>query len=1078
MKRFAALALLSPAVLLAQTVTLTPNPLAPTTATVSTVRTVTVPEGAGLLSPTITSVVVVPSLAPAPNGTSAAITNVATAGADLVLTLGLSFPSGTTYRINFQFSTAGAGTLTGSVDIQVAAPPLISTTPMPNGQVGVTYVATTVTISNGLQPFTIGTSGNFPPGLTLTPSTNSFTVSGTPTTPGTYTWSAVVTDASGVQRTRSYTVVIAAAPLAVSTTSLPAGVFNTAYGPVNLAATGGVAPYTWSIDPGPTLHNGLTLSSGGAISGTPLQAGSRAITFRVTDSQQTPATATATLTLNVTAPTLSVNAVTLPTGTRTVAYNATFTATGGVPGYTFAVTQGALPPGLTLASGGALTGTPTQTGTFNFTVQATDTQPVSAQRVFSITVIDPPQITSPANLPAGVQNSSYYFAFSATGGQAPYTWERVGEGPLPAGLTLGSNGQLTGTPTTQQTRTFMVRVTDALNNTAEAPFTLVIGPALQIVTAALPNGAVGAPYNLQLLASGGVPPYYWSLLQQGEVQPSVAPGLTLSESGLISGTPLVAGTTTFTVLVYDDRETSRQRTFTLTIGSSLAITSTTLPAGTRGTPYSANLTGSGGTQPYNWALVGGGLPPGLSLSSAGAVTGTPTDSGNFTFNVRLSDPNGSVTGQVSISIGDAPISIAASNLPAGRVGRSYSGAIRLEGGGVAIFDLTGGSLPPGLSLLPDGNITGTPTSAGTFNFSVRAGSGTASDSRSFSIQILPPPPSVTTDSLPEGTVNTPYTGSVGFTGGVAPVRLSATGLPAGLTMSEGGSITGTPTEEGQFQVAVTATDSTNESSTRNVLLRIRTPLVDGLTLVDGVVGRSYVAALVVSGGAPPYTFALIGGLPPGLTLESTGRITGTPTAEGTFRVEFRVTDSGNRVITSTTDLRVRPELAIAAPGIVNNEVPPGLRGGTFNFAFEATGGLPPYAWSMEGAPAGLVIDPVTGRVTGSPTRAGTFNITITLVDNGGRTSRTYRLVVESDLALPAQTLPDGVLGTAYSATLNRTGGNPPYTFSIETGSLPTGISLTPEGNLTGTPTQSGTFNFTARVDDGDSAAASRLYALT
>ncbi|HBY63886.1 MAG TPA: hypothetical protein DEH78_29015 [Solibacterales bacterium] len=1078
MRKLLALAVLAPAGLLYGQLTLTPNPLAGTTATApATTRTVTIVGGVNLTNVQVVSVTVLPSGAPAPVGTVVTVANSAASGADLVLTLNLQFVVGLTHRITIQGSAGEP--VSGTVDIPVVAPPTVGTTPMPNGQVGVAYASTTVLITNGTQPFTIVSTGSFPPGLTLTPAAASFTVAGTPTAPGTFAWTAQVTDAAGVVRTRSYNVTIAPAPLVITTTSLPSGAFNTAYGPVGLAATGGVGPYVWSVDPGPALFTGLSLSGLGSLSGVPSQAGTRVINFRVTDSAVPPVSTAAALSLTITAPPVSVDAITLPTATRTAAYNATFTATGGVPPYTFTVSGGTLPNGLTLAPGGALTGTPTASGSFNFTVRATDGQPQFGERSFTLTVIEPPQVTSAAP-PNGTQGVPYSFTFTNSGGQGPFAWALVSPGVLPAGLTLSPGGVISGTPTAAESRTFSVRLTDGLGNVVTAgPYTITIAPPLTIVTTTIPNGTAGAQYAFQFTASGGQGGYSWSLPPAGEVTQTPPPGMTFSAGGLLSGTPPQTGTFPMLVQVRDAANNTFTRSFLFTVGSALTITSTTLPNGSRGTAYAANLTSSGGSGAVTWIVTGGTLPPGLTVAPNGAVTGTPTDSGTFVFNVRASDStNAQANAAVSLTIVDPPIEIAPGGLPAGRVGRSYSASVRLQGSGVAIFDLAGGSLPPGLSLLGDGSITGVPSASGTFSFNVRASAGTATSTRSFTIRIAPLPPSVTTDSLPEGTVGVSYTGMVGTVGGDAPIRLSATGLPAGLSMSPNGSITGTPTEAGDFTVAVTATDASGESTGRNVSLRIRDPLSGGSSLPNGVVGRQYSAPLTIGGGTPPYSFSLIGGLPAGLSLATTGLITGTPTTEGRSMVEFRATDASGRVFTASVELVIRPELGINAPGIVNNQVPPARRGGDFGFLFEGVGGDPPYRWTMSGAPPGLTIDPLTGRITGSPTRSGVFNITITLTDRGGQTSRTYRLTVDSDLVLGDQTLPPGVLGAAYNATLNRLGGSAPFVFALENGALPTGITLQPDGRVTGIPTQSGTFNFSARVDDADSASAIRAYVLT
>ncbi len=168
-------------------------------------------------------------------------------------------------------------------------------------------------------------------------------------------------------------------PLAITATPLPNGTTGTAYNST-LAATGGAPPYTWALASG-ALPTGLNLGAGGVISGSPTAAGTFTFTARVTDS--IGGTATAVLTITVVGPPLLIATTTLPNGTLTpplTPYSFTFVATGGTPGYTWAITSGALPPGLgTLSAGGVISGTPTTAGTFTFAVKVTDATTPTAQ---------------------------------------------------------------------------------------------------------------------------------------------------------------------------------------------------------------------------------------------------------------------------------------------------------------------------------------------------------------------------------------------------------------------------------------------------------------------------------------------------------------------------------------------------------------------------------------------------------------------------------------------------------------------------------------------------------------------------
>jgi hypothetical protein len=251
---------------------------------------------------------------------------------------------------------------------------------------------------------------------------------------------------------------------------------------------------------------------------------------------------------------LNITTTSLPSGTLNYQYSATLGASGGVPPYTWSVPSGSLPPGLNLDSAsGAISGTPTTTGTYPFTVQVADSQspPATASAPLSITVnATLTQLTVVTTaLPPGTQNTGYSAMLAATGGVTPYTWS-VTAGSLPVGLHLNANsGAITGTPSGAGISNFTVQVTDFQLSTATAPLSITITPAvpLRITTTSLPSGTAGTAYSATVVAIGGVYPYSWSIT--GGALPA---GLGLNPStGAITGTPTTAGTSNFTVQVAD-----------------------------------------------------------------------------------------------------------------------------------------------------------------------------------------------------------------------------------------------------------------------------------------------------------------------------------------------------------------------------------------------------------------------------------------------------------------------------------------------------------------------------------------------
>src|SRR5262249_26159400 len=255
-------------------------------------------------------------------------------------------------------------------------------------------------------------------------------------------------------------VMLSAKPLAaqstlqITTTTLPDALQGTAYA-AQLTATGGTAPYTWSMVGG-SLPTGVTIASSGGISGTPSDTtGTFAFTVRVTDSAVSPQTANQVLTIRVAAP-LVITTTSLPNAIVGTAYPAqTLTAAGGLTPLSWAITAGSLPSGLVSSASGSIFGTPSSSGIFTFIVRVTDSSstPRSATQALSITVTATLAITT-SSLPSGVVDTAYTAqTLTAAGGTAPFTWV-ISTGQPPPGLVLSTDGIFAGTPTTAGTFVF------------------------------------------------------------------------------------------------------------------------------------------------------------------------------------------------------------------------------------------------------------------------------------------------------------------------------------------------------------------------------------------------------------------------------------------------------------------------------------------------------------------------------------------------------------------------------------------------------------------------------------------------
>ncbi len=522
-------------------------------------------------------------------------------------------------------------------------------------------------------------------------------------------------------------------PLTISATSLPQATVNSLY-TGTLSATGGTSPYTWSITTG-QLPQGLSLAANtGIISGTPVSAGNYSFGVTINDSGSSAQSATATVSLVVaaaasTATPLTINSSTLSAGTIGSGYTHNLQATGGTAPYTWSITSGALPGGLTLsAATGIIAGTPTATGTFNFTARVADAGNPAQTISASLSIVIAPvtlAITSTA-LPAGTQGTSYSRALQAVGGASPYTWA-ISSGSLPTGLTLSpSTGVISGTPTVSGNFSFGVTVSDAgsplQTGTSTVTLSLVAaGAPLAISSTSLPGGTSNQPYLATLNATGGTAPYAWALTSG-----SLPSGLSLAATtGIITGKPAASGTTSLTFKVVDSSSPAQNQSVTLSLVVApvpLALTTSTLPSGTKATPYSSTLQASGGTTPYSWSITGS-LPPGLTLAaSTGLISGTPTASGTSNITATVTDAASpkqtkSLALSLVIAAAAAPTLTINATLPAGTAGTAYSSAMTATGGTPPYTWSMSGSLPSGLTLAAtSGVISGTPAVSGPYNF--------------------------------------------------------------------------------------------------------------------------------------------------------------------------------------------------------------------------------------------------------------------------------------------------------------------------------------------------------------------------
>ncbi len=1029
---------------------------------------------------------------------------------------GYAGPDSFTYSATNSGGTSSAALVTITVQDPVVT---ITAAGSLNTSVATPY-SQTFTFNGGAQPWSGYQVTNLPAGLSISGTTaNSVTVSGTPTAAGAFNLNVSATDSSSGNGPftvgQAFTLNVAGPGLALVPGS---GTLNAPYAAAfsqDFTASGGTGPYSYALTG--SLPAGLSFS-GSTLSGTPTAPGSYPVTVTATDTGSTgagaPFTVAQNYTINVPAPTIVLAPLSLANGTAAIPYTQTITATGAVAPFTFAVSSGSLPAGLALSNTGTLSGTPTEVGSFNFTIAAADANGQSGSRGYTLNIAAPALALTPAS---GTFNVAYdgsaSQAVTASGGNGPYSY--AVSGSLPSGITLDTTtGVLSGRTIAVGNYNFTVTATDTGTSGVGAPFTVagnytfsVAPPVIALTPASLPGAMVASSYTASLSASGGAAPYSFAVTSG-----ALPAGLTLSSAGTISGTPTAGGNFTFTVTASDNSPAPGPFNASQSYNLAVAVPVITLPptalsGGQRDIPYTASLNpASGGTAPFSYTVSAGALPAGITLSNSGTVSGTPTEFGSFAFTVTATDSSTgsgpySANQNYILSIVDQPpvaggVSVSlAYGAPASPVALNLSGGNALS---VAIVSApaNGTATVSGTSISyqPNASFSG----ADSFTYTATNGGGTSAPA-TVSITVGAPVLTVTASGPLSAQVGVPYSQTFTFAGGTGPFGShQVTGLPAGLaltaTTSNSVTISGTPRAQGTFTLSVSASDNSTGNgpftASQNFVLAVDAPMLV-LTPATGNFTASYATpfsqAFNANGGIGGYTYTLGGTLPAGLSLNAaTGIVSGTPTVAGYFAFTVTATDTGSTGAGAPFTVQGSYTLAIAAPTIV--VTPASLPNATAGTAYSATlagaGAVAPYGFTLTSGtlPAGVTLSG-TGQLSGTPTASGSFPFTVAVRDANGQTgAASLTLVVNiPSLTITPATLPAATQGVAYNQTVSVSGGIAPYSFTVSSGTLPAGLALNAtSGAITGTPTGSGVANFAITVTDstaGTQATATITYAL-
>lgn len=1009
--------------------------------------------------------------------------------------------------LNIRVTDSKGFPATRSIPVSFTTDPLqISETPQPRAMAGVDFLWQ-LEAKGGIAPykFTLAPGSSLPSGFYLSTYNPPGRILGKSKSEGQHAIKIIVTDSLAQSVEQEFTLNLLPYDLAISNVAAPIeGKYGVAISH-QLNATGCVPPLTWSATT--ELPSGITLNATtGLLQGTPRTAGSFDVIFKITDSNFKSATKNTTLHIAVDPVAIGVSS--LPSAKAGTPYTAEISTTGGILPVGISLKKGTeLPAGLALGKG-KISGTPSAAGSFSFTIVAEDSNASAksqAEQTFSLEIASyGMEINSEPILISGKVKEPLTASFAATGGGPPYKWSATGE--VPRGLSMNATtGVLSGVPSNLASKTITIRVTDSAGFPVmrSIPISITADP-LTISPDAPSPFMEGADILWQIPVKGGLPPYKVSLAAGS----SLPPGLYLSEyspQGRIVGEARATGSYSFKVIAKDALAQQVEGEISIKIAPyDLTIADVAPVEAKYNEALKINPSASGGVPPLVWSIQGT-TPKGVSLNStSGELTGTPLGVGTFDFGLKVTDAKRkSFTKNATIKVTSDPLAIATSSLPPAKAGVPFNAEIKTAGGilPVNLSVKAGESLPTGLRLT-QGIISGTPSAAGSFTFSVVAkdsGDPTQSQAEqtysleisSYGMEIAPDP------ALISGKVREPLSIKFSATGGEAPYKWSASGdLPKGLTLdATTGTLSGTPSELKTGAIMVRVSDATGFPSTRSIPISITTDPVEIIhePAPEAHSGADFKWSFQIKGGLSPRPLRLDSEstLPPGLYLSfnaTSARIQGKPRSEGTFPFTLLAEDAGSEPVKKELVLVVSsktPEIPEDPHpvAITTQSLPPARLGTPYNKLLDTSGGIPPLKLSLKAdseLPPGLLL--VKDRLSGTPSAAGNHTFTLMATDmQGSSAEATLTLVVsEKPMQIAGPRNAKGEEFKPFSAELRVNGGKAPYVWSTRA-ALPAGLTLNAStGILSGQPALGTASNHSVavQVTDANAQSAAGLFTFT
>lgn len=816
-------------------------------------------------------------------------------------------------------------------------------------------------------------SSDLPAWLSLNGATGALT--GTPPEMKSYYFNVTASNGGGSASKQFYIAVNDTPPIFITET-LPDGEVGIAYSSkVELLQSNA------SFVSAGGLPSGLTFDRySGQITGTPRFSGTFDVTFNATRGYIT-SSKTISIFIETDGPTITTKE--LPDAVQNGVYYQALTGKGENSTYT--LTAGSLPGNILLDSvRGTISGQPGNVayGLYTFTVTKTNEKGVAFKELSIYVRPQAPTITSWSlnkatkdkdyigGTPAGIGNGSTY---------------SIVVGRLPNGISLNPDtGVLSGKATEEGSFEITLRKENESGFVERKGTLIVVFEAPVLQTKSVPNATVGVPYSFQIAATG-----------EGITYGSELPlptGFSIDEkTGILSGYSETEESRFVKIFAKNSGNTvSFSQTFAVVAVPPTFISESRLPDAIVGVPYSYQIQTTGENISFNFPQ-GGSFHAGLSLDSkTGLISGTPTSAiVDKTTTVSVINSGGRDTRSFRMTVLTQPPTITLNSFPDAIGGKSYSQAITGEGSGNT-YGISSGALPKGISLnIPNGIVAGTPTEFGLFSFTITKTNASGTTSKDFTLKVGYEIPTITnTTNENRNYIGSSYNYLVSGVGYGSAFSITQGAMPKGLVLGAiDGRITGRPTETGVFIFTVTRGNPESSASKEfKFTVTDAPPTLPTSTTVKITEGTQI--DYLIGGTGENVTYSLSQGsvLPNGLSLDAaTGRITGVTTDMGNKSVYITKSNSWGPV-----EVRYTYSVVYAIPTISSDPLPNAKSGTSYSAFIVAEGKGITYSLVGGALPTGLTLNPATGEISGTTTRAGTYKF-YGRAENSGGAAQTQQL---------------------------------------------------------------------------------------